>query len=70
MKIITTLAGLSAPVSAIAGTGLIENHSGIIACGCLSLLVGVQLLPIVFILIAMVQVVVSVVSKSSAVQHN
>jgi hypothetical protein len=73
MKTIITLAGILAPVSVFAATGLIENNSGIfvfIFFGFFALLACVQLLPVVFIFTAMVQVIVLVVSESFTVQKN
>jgi hypothetical protein len=73
MKIITTIAGILAPISVFAATGLIGNNSGIfvfIFFGFFALLACVQLLPVVFIFTVMVQAIVSVVSGSFAVQKN
>jgi hypothetical protein len=73
MKTIITLAGILTPVSIFAATGLIENNSGIfvyIFFGFFGLLASIQLLPIIFMSIVVVQVFVSVVSGSFAVQKN
>ena len=72
MKIIATLTGVLAPVSAFAATGL-ENSSGIcmfMFLGYCVLMVSVQFIPAILILICMVKVIVSVVSERFAVQEN
>jgi hypothetical protein len=73
MKIITTLAVILSPVSAFAATGLIENSSDIFVLmffGFFALIGIIQLLPVVFVFTVMVQVIVSVVSESFAIQKN
>ena len=71
MKIIATLAGVLAPVSAFAATGLVENNSGICVFmffGYCALIISVQFIPAILLFICMVNVIVSVVSKSFVVQ--
>ncbi len=71
MKIIATLAGVLAPVSAFAATGLVENNSGICVFmffGYCALIISVQFIPAILLFICMVKVIVSVVSKSFVVQ--
>ncbi len=73
MKIIATLAGVLALVSAFAAAGLVENNSGICVFmffGYCALIVSAQFIPAILLLICMVKVIVSVVSKSFAVQKN
>jgi hypothetical protein len=73
MKIIATLAGVLAPVSAFATTGLVENDSGICVfmfLGYCALIVSAQFIPAILLLICMIKVIVSVVSESFAVQKN
>jgi hypothetical protein len=71
MKIIATLAGLLAPVSAFAATGLVENNSGICVfmfLGYCALIISVQFIPAILLFICMVKVILSVLSKSFVVQ--
>ena len=73
MKIIATLAGLLAPVSAFAATGLVENNSGICVFmffGYCALIISIQFIPAILLFICMVKVIVSVVSESFVVQKN
>lgn len=73
MKKITTLAGILAPVSVFATTGLIENNSDIfviIFFGFFALIACVQLLPVVLIFTVMVQVMILAVSGNYTVQKN
>jgi len=73
VKIIATLAGVLAPLSAFAATGLVENNSGIcefMFFGYCALLVSVQFIPATLLLICMVKVIVSVISESFVVQKN
>ena len=73
MKIITTLAGVLAPVSAFAATGLVENNSGIcvfIFFGYCALIVSAQFILAILFFICLVKVIMSVVSKSFVVQKN
>ena len=72
MKIIVTLAGVLAPVSAFAATGLMENNS--VTCvfmflGYCALIVSAQFIPAILLFICMVKVIVSVVSESFVVQE-
>jgi hypothetical protein len=73
MKIIATLAGVLAPVSAFAATGLVENNSGIclfMFFGYCALIVSIQFIPAILLFICMVKVILSVLSKSFVVQKN
>ena len=73
MKIIAALAGVLAPVSAFAATGLVENNSGICVFmffGYCALIVSVQFIPAILLFICMGKVIVSVVSESFVVQKN
>ena len=73
MKIIATLVGVLALVSAFAATGLVENNSGICVfmfLGYCALIISVQFIPAILIFICMVKVIVSVVSESFVVQKN
>jgi hypothetical protein len=73
MKIIATLAGLLALVSAFAATGLVENNSGICVFmffGYCALIISIQFIPAFLLFICMVKVIVSVVSESLVVQKN
>jgi hypothetical protein len=73
MKIIATLAGVLAPVSAFAATGLVENNSGICVFmffGYCALIVIVQFIPAILLFICLVKVIVTVVSESFVFQKN
>jgi len=73
MKTIAILAGVLAPVSALAATGLAENNSGIcvfLFFGYCALIVMAQFIPATLLFICMVKVIVSVISKRFVVQNN
>jgi len=73
MKIIAALAGVLAPVSAFAATGLVESNSGICVfmfLGYCALIISVQFIPAILLFICMVKVIASVVSESFVVQKN
>ena len=73
MKIITVLAGVLTPVSALAAKGLIENNSGIcvfIFFGYCALIFIIQFVLAALFFVSIVKVIVSVVSESFAVQKN
>ena len=72
MKTIAILAGILAPVSAFAATGLMENNSGtcvFMFLGYCALIVSAQFIPAILLFICMVKVIVSVVSESFVVQE-
>ena len=73
MKIITVLAGVLTPVSALAAKGLIENNSGIcvfIFFGYCALIFIIQFVLAALFFVSMAKVIVSVVSERFAVQKN
>ena len=73
MKIIATLAGVLALVTAFAAAGLVENNSGICVFmffGYCALIVIAQFIPATLLFICMVKVIVSVISKRFVVQNN
>lgn len=73
MKIIATLAGVLALVTAFAAAGLVENNSGICVFmffGYCALIIIAQFIPATLLFICMVKVIVSVISKRFVVQNN
>jgi len=78
MKILATLAGVLAPVSAFAATGVMENSTDICVFmffGYCALIIIAQFVPVlaqfvpaIIFFICMVKVTVTVVSESFAVQ--
>jgi hypothetical protein len=73
MKILATLAGVFALVSAVAALGLVENNSGVcvfIFFGYCALIVGAQFILASLFFICLVKAIMSVVSKGRVVQKN
>jgi len=73
MKIIATLAGVLALVSAFAASGFLENNSGVCVFmffGYCALIVGAQFILAIVFFVCLAKVIISVVSKSFVVQKN
>ena len=73
MKIIASLVGVLALISAFAISGLAENNSGVCAFiffGYCALIVGAQFILAIVFFVCLAKVIISVVSKSVVVQKN